>query len=126
MPTCRATRSTGRPDELALGARPPALASKGAGARRRGSFEVRQELLEARVVAQDVVVGIVLDPIALAPAACEHALETRQRRFLLAGLGMQTGGLDQGAHVVGIELERSARPFSRALVLTIVEERPGA
>ena len=39
-------------------------------------FEPREELLEAGVVTQDVVVGIVIDPVAFSPPARQHTLET--------------------------------------------------
>jgi hypothetical protein len=39
------------------------------------SFEPRKELLEPRVVAEDVVVGIVFDPVAVPPAPRNRTLE---------------------------------------------------
>src|SRR5882724_819712 len=39
---------------------------------------------------------------------------------------MQAGGVNQGAHVIRIEFERSLRPFHGARFLTIGEERARA
>src|ERR1700758_4303644 len=86
-------------------------------------FEPCQQLLKARIVAQDVVVRVVLDPVALSPASGEDSLEYLRGFFFLTCLGMQTGGVNQGTHVIGIEFERSLRPFHRTRALSIVESR---
>jgi hypothetical protein len=72
------------------------------------SLEPLQELLEPRVVAHDVVVGVVLDPVALAPASREDPLEELQHLLLQAQLGAETRGVDERAQVVRMELERAA------------------
>src|SRR5258708_32904085 len=86
-------------------------------------FELRQQLLEAWIVAQDVVVRVVLDPVALSPASGEDSLEYLQSFFFLTCLGMQTGGINPGTHVIGIDFERSLRPVHSTRSLSMVEQR---
>src|SRR5262249_984082 len=89
----------------------------------RDSLELREEFLEPRVVAKDVVIRIVFDPIALPPAARKRTLEQAHRFFFLTELRAQARGIEQRAHVFGVELERPLRPFQRARSLTAVKER---
>ena len=46
-------------------------------------FQFVEEILEARVISKNVVVGIVLDPVAFAPSFCEDALQQIECFFLL-------------------------------------------
>src|SRR5688572_6861731 len=82
--------------------------------RRFSLLQSLHELLEPGIVAQNVVVGIVLYPIALPPAPSEHAFENFDRFFFLAGSGMEACGVEQGAHVIGVKLERSLGPLDGA------------
>ena len=53
------------------------------------SPQVREQLLEAGIVAEDIVIGIVLDPVALAPSASEGALEQRERLVFMIELQVE-------------------------------------
>ena len=61
-------------------------------------------------------------PVALAPAAREYALEQLQSLLLLPQLAVKAGRIDQGTHVVGIQVERAARPLEGTRNLTIMEK----
>ena len=61
-------------------------------------------------------------PVALAPAAREYALEKLQGLLLLPQLAVKAGRIDQGAHVVGIQVDRPARPLDGTRNLSIVEK----
>jgi hypothetical protein len=76
-------------------------------------FQFGEEILETWVIAKNVVVGIVLDPVAFAPSFCKDALQQIEGRFLLTELGAQTSRIDQSTHVVGIEFKRALRPCFR-------------
>ncbi len=56
-------------------------------------LDLRQQEFESRIVAQEVVVRIAIDPVPLAPAAVEDALEQLQRLLLHARLGPQANGI---------------------------------
>jgi hypothetical protein len=51
-------------------------------------FEFGQHLLEAGFAAEDVVVGIVFDPVAFAPAAGEDTFEKFESGFFLSSFGV--------------------------------------
>jgi hypothetical protein len=85
-----------------------------------------QELLETGVVAEEVVVGIVFDPVAFAPAAGEDAFEKFESSFFLAGFGMQASRVDQSADVVGMQCKRTFRPLNGPLFLAVFVKRAGA
>src|SRR5215467_2796012 len=62
-------------------------------------LESGDELLESRIVAQAVVVGIVPHPIAFPPATREQALDELERAFFVACQRLETGGIhDRGRH----------------------------
>ena len=56
-----------------------------------------------------------LYPVALSPAPGEDAFEIRERVFFLSGFRRQAGGVEQRAHVVGVEVERPSRPVEGRL-----------
>ena len=91
-----------------------------------GLLELGEEFLKSRVVAQRVVIRIVLDPVSLAPAASEDALEITQRFFLLTRSCVETRRADERTQIVRIEFDRTLRPFKGSCRLAVVVERARA
>src|SRR5262245_50595477 len=103
----------------------PAVATMENRDRDRRSIELGDKPLEARIVAQRRIVGVVGHPVALAAALCKHPLEQIQRRLLAARHCLQAGSIHQGAGVVGVQLQRSPRPSHGALNIAAFEQRAG-
>src|SRR5262245_45911077 len=78
------------------------------------------------MVAQEVVIWIVLHPVKLAPAASEGAFDEVQRLVYQTCPGPETSGVQDRAHIIGIQLQRTARPFSCAFALARIVECVGA
>jgi hypothetical protein len=62
-----------------------------------------------------------LDPVALAPAASEKALENVERFLVLAAAQLQARIVEQRAQIVWLEVYGAPRPFQPAFALAVVE-----
>src|SRR5690606_4401704 len=94
-------------------ARPRSCTAPGTGP----SVDAPEHVAEARVAVQGVQVGVVLDPLAVAPAQRNGAFEQVERTVVLAQDGEGAGGVVEDDRFLARGLDRAFGPFDRAFPL---------